>query len=211
MSNSSDLTRFIALFLVLLLPCFLLWALVSPWLAWPAVWLSDVVLTAWMPNVVEAVYLSGSKAVVATYFTEVNGVFIYDAKSEEQIGFAADTRLLSYSIPFYAALHFATRPSGTLARFGMGFWVLFPLIVFGLICVSLKNLMVGLGAAFFAQDAMFVPGGHFIGISYQLSVLIIPCVAPLIVWVGQSHENTLFEPVNKLRNLSSKPRDDGFE
>ena len=137
----------------------------SPWLAWPAVWFCDVVLTAWMPDVVDAVYLNGSQAVVMTNFVEVDGVFIRRVNSADPIGFLADTRLLSYSIPFYAALQFATKQTESWAKFGIGFWVLFPLMVFGLICVILKNLMLGLGPLFFEHGGVFVPGEHMIGLS----------------------------------------------
>ena len=211
MSDKSDLPRFISLFLILLLPCFFAWSLMSPWLAWPAVWFCDVLLTAWMPDVVDAVYLNGSNAVVITHFAEVDGAFVAQASSEEQIGFSADTRLLSYSIPFYAALHFATRPSASWVNFGLGFWVLFPLMVFGLICVSLKNLMLGLGPLFFDSGAVFLPGEHLIGIGYQMSILIVPCVAPIIVWVAQSRENTLFDPVYKLAAGASAPAHDSLK
>lgn len=211
MSQSSELARFITVFLLLLLPCFLAWASMNHWLAGPAVWLCDAVLTAWMPAVVDTVLLNGSQAVVMTNFAEVDGVYVPLANAAEQIGFSADTRLLSYSFPFYAALHFATRQSERWTNLGIGFWVLFPLMVVSLICVSLKNLMLGLGPLLYEQGTVFVPGNHVIGISYQFSILIIPCVAPILIWVWQSRESTLFEGVYKLGDAAKKISHDSLK
>lgn len=191
MSEQVSLRRFFGLVLLLLVPSFVLWMFVDPWLAWPVVWLSNIVLGAWMPDVVAMIHLQGSSAVVMTHFGQLNDVLVSSDRAGYQMGFPADVRLLSYSIPFYAALHFATPQSDSLGNFATGLWVLLILIFFGLVSITLKNLMLGLGQTFFDQAAIFVPNQHAIAIFYQLSILILPPVAPIVIWAWQSRDNPL--------------------
>lgn len=199
MSAKPNLRRFIGLVLVLLIPSFVLWMAISPWLAAPGVWLTDLILTVWMPDVVAGVQLKGSQALLMTNYGEVDGKIVSATQAGYQMGLPMDVRLLSYSIPFYAALHFATPQNDSLAKFGWGLWMLYPLIVFGLVSVCLKNLMLAVGEPFFGQTATLVPNEHVIGILYQLSILIIPPVAPILVWVWQSRDNALLQHFSTLR------------
>lgn len=201
MSENPSLRRFFGLVLLLLVPSFVVWMVVDTWLAWPAVWLSDVVLRFWMPEVVASIQLQASNALVMTHFGELKNVIVSADQAGYQMGFPADVRLLSYSIPFYAALHFATPQSESLGNFSVGLWVLFALIFFGLISVTLKNLMLGLGQPFFDQSAILVPNGQAIAILYQLSILIIPPLAPIVIWAWQSRNNPLMTQFSTLRNL----------
>jgi len=56
-----------------------------------------------------------------------------------------------------------------------------------MIRICLKNLMAGLGP-------MFVDGfsatGSFIGVMSQFSVLMIPTLAPLLIWAWQSRNSS---------------------
>lgn len=51
--------------------------------------------------------------------------------------------------------------------------------------------MVRLGATFFAQSGVYVPNAEVIGILYQLNVLIIPTLAPAMLWAWQSRQSPL--------------------
>jgi hypothetical protein len=198
-SNDPGLRRFFGLVLLLLLPSFVLWMAISPWLAGPAVWLVNSLFTVWMPDVVAGVQLDGTSALVMTHYGDLEGELVSASRAGYQIGFPTDVRLLSYSIPFYAALHFATPQSDSLGKFGWGLWILYPLVVLGLISVSLKNLMVGLGGLFFNQSAVMIPSGEIIGISYQFSLLILPPLAPILLWAWQSRDNVLFQQISMLK------------
>ncbi|MFT4824236.1 MAG: hypothetical protein ACJAUG_002336 [Halioglobus sp.] len=200
MTEKASIPRFVGLVLLLLVPGFVLWMSVDAWLAWPAVWLSDVVFRAWMPEVVAMIQLQGSNALVMTHFGELNGVLVSAEKAGYQMGFPANVRLLSYSIPFYAALHFATPQSDSLGNFAVGLWILFALIFFGLISVTLKNLMLGFGQPFFDQSSVLLPNQHAIAILYQLSILIIPPVSPIIIWAWQSRNYPLLTQFSQLKS-----------
>ncbi|MEH6583422.1 MAG: exosortase H-associated membrane protein [Halioglobus sp.] len=204
MTEQSELPRFVGMVLVLLIPSFVLWMLISPWLAGPAVWVCDALFTLWMPEVVDSVQLRGTQALVMTLYGELDGAVVTAAQAGSQMGFPVDVRLLSYSIPFYAALHFSTPQSGGFSSFGWGLWVLYPLIILGLVCVCLKNLMMGLGVPFFAQSAAFVPSGHAIGLVYQLSILIVPPLAPILLWAWQARETPLLKQFSRTSSTGPK-------
>ena len=84
-----------------------------------------------------------------TEFGEKDGTLVPLLGAEYRLGFRVNTRIISYSLPFYTALHFATQKKDYLGSYVWGLLVLYPLFVFGLLCLCLKELMVNLGADFF--------------------------------------------------------------
>lgn len=193
MTTQPNLRRFFGLALLLMIPSFVGWMFVSAWLAGPAIWFCDALLTAWMPELVASVQLKGSQALVMTHYGELDGRIVSATVAGYQMGFPADVRILSYSIPFYAALLFATPQEDNLARFGWGLWFLYPLLVLGLVCVCLKNLMLGMGSLYFQQADTFVPPADVVAILYQFSILIVPPLAPVLLWAWQSREAPLLQ------------------
>ena len=191
MVEKHPLRQFLLFVFALLIPCFALWTVASAALAVPVIGLANTILRAWFPEVVNAVYVQGAEALLMTQFGELNGVLVPLEEAEDQLGFILETRILSYSIPFYAALHFATRRRDYLGSFLWGLLVLYPLILFGLLCLGLKELMVNLGPTFFNQAGILVPHANVIGILYQLNVLILPTLAPALVWAWQSRDTPL--------------------
>ena len=66
-------------------------------------------------------------------------------------------------------------------------------MIFGLLCLCLKELMVNLGGTFFGQPDAFVPNANVIGILYQFNVLIVPTLAPAIIWIWQGRNTPLLK------------------
>ncbi len=193
MIEQHHLRQFLLLVFALLIPCFVLWTVASGPLAVPAIGLVNLVLTHWFPDVVNTLYVEGSQALLMTEFGEKDGVLVPLLGAEYRLGFRVNTRILSYSLPFYTALHFATQKKDYLGSYVWGLLVLYPLFVFGLLCLCLKELMVNLGATFFTQPGVFVPDANVIGILYQFNVLIVPTLAPAILWLWQSKESPLLQ------------------
>jgi hypothetical protein len=187
------LRQFLLYVFALLIPCFVLWTVTSGALATPAVGLVHLILTHWFPDVVNALYLDGPDALLMTQFGESNGQLVPLADAEYRLGFKVNPRILSYSLPFYTALHFATQREEYLGSYLWGLLLLYPLLAFGLLCLCLKELMINLGSHFFDQAGIFVPGANVIGILYQFSVLIVPTLAPAIIWVWQSKDSPLLK------------------
>jgi len=176
------------LWIFLLLPAsFIVWHALASVLAAPAVFLAGEILELWLPHLVESYSLQSTTMVVGTQFGDTDGTLVRLENADFQVAFNQDTRLLSYSIPFFAALHFASSLDNPMERFGRGLVVLWLLMVFGLICVTLKNLMVTLGEIAFAQGGL--PPAPLIALMYQFSVLMIPPVAPLCLWAWECRDS----------------------
>ncbi len=206
----NHLRQFLIFVFVLLAPCFALWAAVGAQLVTPVIGLVNLVLGHWFPEVVNLVYQRGADAMLMTRFDYVGGQLVPAAEADAGIGFVLNTRILSYSLPFYAALHFATEKEEYLAGFIWGVLLLYPFILLGLMCLAMKELMVNLGSVFLEQPGVFVPGAGLIAILYQLNVLIIPTLAPACIWVWQSRDTQLFMQLRALSGIG-KVLDDGKE
>ena len=185
------LLQFVLFVFVLLIPCFALWSFLSAALVTPVIGLANLILSHWFPDIVNVVYQQGADAMLMTRLDEINGQLVPTDVTDAGLGFKANTRIVSYSIPFYAALHFATEKKDYLANFFWGLLAIYPFILLGLISICLKDLMAGFGTIFLDQPGVPVPGPGLIGISYQLSVLIVPTLLPVAVWAWQSRDTPL--------------------
>jgi hypothetical protein len=193
MVEQHHMRQFLLFVFVLLIPSFALWTLASASLALPAIGLVNMMLTAWFPDVVNTLYADGTEAVLMTEFGVLNDKLVSLKEAEYRLGFKVNTGILSYSIPFYTALHLATQKQDYLGTYFYGILALYTLFVFGLLCLCLKELMVNLGAVFFHQAGVFVPPADLIGILYQLNVLIMPTLTPVVLWAWQSRNTQLLK------------------
>jgi hypothetical protein len=189
--ETATVRQFLLLAFALLLPCFGLWTVGSGLLALPPAGFASMVLTNWFPTLVDTVYADGQHALLMTRFGEQDGRPVPLAGAEYQFGFQLDTLLLTYSIPFYTALHFATPRASYFNAWVIGLIVLLPLSGVGLVCMGLKELMVGLGNTFLQQPDAWVPNPNLIGLLYQVSVLLVPTLAPVVLWLVQNRNSVL--------------------
>jgi len=183
--------QFLLYVFVLMVPCFVVWTTVGASLATPAIGLVNQCLTNWFPTVVDALYLDGTNALLMTRFGENNGEAVPLAGADYQLGFRINPMIVTVSVPFYTVLHFATQRTTYLGSYLYGLIVLYLLMIFGLLCLCLKELMVNLGGTFFEQPDVFVPNANIIGILYQFNVLIVPTLAPAIIWIWQGRNTPL--------------------
>ncbi len=195
MAERRELGQFLLLVFPLLIPCFALWYLLAAPLAVPAIGLANLTLTGWFPEVVSALYVQGPEGILATTFGELDGRPVPPGQSDYQLGFTVDTRLLSYSFPFYTALHFATRKKDYLGSYLMGALVLYALMTASLVCLCMKDLMYTLGPAFVEQPGVLVPHPNLIAVLYQLSILLLPTLAPVLLWAWQSRDTALVREI----------------
>jgi hypothetical protein len=191
MPEQHPLRQFLLLVFPLMLPFFAIWTFASAPLALPAIGFDNMILTTWLPEIVEGVYVQGPEALLMTRFGDAGGQIVPAGQAEAAIGFSINTRILSYSIPFYAALHFATPRKDYLGDFFVGVVVLYALLVFGLVCLSLKDMMVVLGATFLEHPEASVPPANVIGLLYQLNVLLVPTLGPILLWAWQNRDSGL--------------------
>ena len=191
MPEQTHMRQFLLYVFVLLVPCFVVWTAVGGLLATAAVGWISLCLTSWFPTVVDVLYIDGDSALLMTRFGEHNGEAVPLAQSEYQLGFTINPMIVTYSLPFYTALHFATQRDSYFASYLYGFVILYLLSTFGLLCLCLKELMVNLGGTFFEQPGAIVPAANVIAILYQFNVLIVPTLAPAIIWIWQGRNTPL--------------------
>lgn len=191
MAERRELRQFLLLVFPLLIPCFALWYLLAAPLAMPAIGLAGMALTSWFPETVNAFYVQGPEGVLVTTFGQLDGRPVPAGKSDYQLGFTVDSRLLSYSLPFYTALHLATRKKDYLGSYLTGALVLYALMIISLVCVCLKDLVHTLGPAFIEQPDALVPHPNVIALLYQFCVLLLPTLAPVLLWAWQSRDTEL--------------------
>ncbi|MEP6390961.1 MAG: exosortase H-associated membrane protein [Halioglobus sp.] len=178
---NTALTRFVAKLFALLAVTFALWHVTASVLAAPVALATAAVLQWWLPGLVEQAYLEGTNFLVITSIGEVDGQMMSAVAAGNQLQLSNETRLLSYSVPFYAALHFATPMENSIERFTRALIVLWLLMIVGLIALVLKDMMLTFGDVMFSRGAL-LPAPAAIALTYQFSVLIVPTVAPLLLW-----------------------------
>jgi hypothetical protein len=193
MPEQHPFRQFLLLAFALLLPCFAVWSAASAWLAIPAIGFTNMILTGWLPDFVAGVYVQGSKALLVTQFGELDGRLVPANQAGDTIAYLLDHRILSYSMPFYTALHFATPGEKRPGSFFVGLVVLYALLVTGMVSLSLKDMMVNLGTQFLQHPTAAVPPANLIALVYQFNVLILPTLAPVLLWAWQSRSTPLLQ------------------
>lgn len=198
MHPEQQLRQFLLFVFALIVPFFALWTLAAAAVAMPLVGLADWVLSAWFPDVIEGLYTQGSDALMITRYGEVGGLVVPVEDNDEALGFLINPGVLTYALPFYATLHFATQKQDYLADFLVGLTVLLPCLLIGLLSVCVKDLRVNLGDVFTNQPDAWVPPDTVIALGYQFCALILPTLAPMVLWAWQNRETALLRPLQTL-------------
>ena len=195
--------RQFVLTLILMPITFGIWYAAGTLFAAPAVWLTDFLLSAAYPDIVEAVRLQGADMRVLTQFGEDGGVIMPAADAGNQIALEMNTRLVSYSIAFYAALLMASNLKDAMFKFCIGLAWLWLIMSFGLASIIGKDLLLMVGAPFL--NAPGVPPADLIALAYQFNVLLMPTLAPVCLWFWQLRGSPLWEALaSDIRRASSK-------
>jgi hypothetical protein len=208
MAEQSQLRQFTVMALVLLVPSFALWTALGEVAAMPAIGFSNMLLTSWMPELVHSILSESIYAVVVSQFGEQGGNLVPASGDIGNLAFKINTMALSYSLPFYTALHFATPKKSYLGSYFIGMVILYLALFSGIVCVSLKELMLNLGTVFRAQDIALLPPNAVIAILYQLSSLIIPTLVPALIWAFQSRDTDMMQnllPQSMRTEIESPP------
>jgi hypothetical protein len=91
--------------------------------------------------------------------------------------------LFSFGLPMLAALILAAREPLRVRMLLLGYVVLLPFQTFGIVADFLKNVAILAGPAVAAQTSFSAWQREVIAFCYQFGTLIMPTVAPAIVWV----------------------------
>ncbi|WP_439100477.1 exosortase H-associated membrane protein [Congregibacter sp.] len=188
--ENRPLLRFSLAVFALLPACFLAWYFLGNYIAAPAVVLVQPVLLGWLGDTVASVGLQGTDLLVMSHYGEDNGTIMKADLAGNQLGYTINTRTLSYSIPFFTALHLATPMRAGWEKFFWCLLALWVLLAGGLISTVLKDLMLGIGAAF--MEGEHLPPADIIALVYQFSTLIVPPLAPVLLWAYTAKDSPTF-------------------
>lgn len=183
--------RQFVLTLILMPITFGIWYAAGPLFSAPAVWICDVLMSTAYPAVLDSAGLKGIDMVALTQFGVVEGSIVTAQAAGNQIELEVNTRLVSYSIAFYAALLMASNLKDALFKFCIGLFLLWLLMAFGLASIMGKDLLVMVGAPFL--ESAGVPPADLIALTYQFNVLLMPTLAPVCLWFWQLRGSPLWE------------------
>ena len=195
--------RQFVLTLILMPITFGIWYAAGTLFAAPGVWLCDFLLSAAYPDIVETARLQGADMRVLTQFGEDGGVIMPAADAGNQIALEMNTRLVSYSIAFYAALLMASNLKDATYKFCIGLFWLWLIMAFGLASILGKDLLLMVGAPFLSAPG--VPPADLIALTYQFNVLLMPTLAPVCLWFWQLRGSPLWEALaNDIKRASAR-------
>ena len=182
--------RQIVLTIVLMPVTFGIWYAAGTPFAAPAVWMCDIALSSLYPGVIEQIGLSGVDMIVRTEFGTSTGEILSAHQAGNQIVLEINTRLVSYSIAFYAALIFASNVNHGIYKFCVGLFSLWTIMAFGLASILGKELLL-LGGALVSAESL-VPPINAVALAYQFNVLLMPTLAPVFLWIWQLQGSPLW-------------------
>lgn len=183
--------RQFVLTLILMPITFGIWYAAGTLFAAPAVWLCDLFLSNLYPGIVETAGLQGVEMTVRTQFGEIGGEILPTKEAGNQIALQTNTRLVSYSIAFYAALLLASNLQDGIYKFCIGLFWLWVIMAFGLASIVGKDLLLMVGGPFL--NTAGVPPADFLALTYQFNVLLMPTLAPVCLWFWQLRGSPLWE------------------
>ena len=195
--------RQFVLTLVLMPITFGIWYAAGPLFSAPAVWLCDMLMRLAYPTVLSSAGLNDIEMVALTQFGVVEGAITTAEAAGNQIELEVNTRLVSYSIAFYAALLMASNLKDALFKFCIGLFLLWLLMAFGLASIMGKDLLVMVGTPFL--NTAGVPPADIIALTYQFNVLLMPTLAPVCLWFWQLRGSPLWEALAEdIRRASAR-------
>jgi hypothetical protein len=157
-----------------------LWYASSPWLAHPAAWGARIIAeTAASLNVASAAQSADRLTFVLRPSAEavMRGIPA-DLVAEVTVG----TLKYAYGLPFFLALLLASFPRGVAWKAAAGAAIVIASSSVGIAC----DLLIQAGSTRLANGAQpFLIGAaasEIVAVGYQLGVLIVPTVIPLVLW-----------------------------
>ena len=181
---------------------FALWYAAGAPLAAPASWLAGQLMSSALDGIIVGSQQQETIWLIISAFGEENGKIIYPSQTGENLAIEIDTRLVSYSVAFYAARLWGSRVSEPLFKFTVGLAILWLVMALSLIGVAAKDLMLLAGSQFLERPG--VPSADVIALWYQFSVLLAPTLAPVMLWLWQLRGTPLWQLLSRQLEAASR-------
>ena len=162
---------------------FMIWYYTSPWHGLPVRWLSEQALSLTLGDSFYNIIANPDRAYLFQVQTKI--LFSFPDGTREPLGFIVNPLVYGYGLPLLLGLMMATEQPlwRKLMVMLVGYGVILLVQVWGVYWQCLKTLSFNFGneaAAVVAESGMPEP---MIALCYQLGVLILPALAPVVVWV----------------------------
>lgn len=195
-----SIDRFLLRTLLWLAPLFVLWYVLAPLLLMPVAGWTHFTLSHLFPHAIAAVEQQGAMVDIVTRFVMAVPDSAVSPGTRGQLVFAINALKYTYGWPLLLALTLAapTMLSEKLYRAVIGGLLLLPVPVWGIACEALKVLVFGMDPAIATQMGTTPLTRELLALSYQLGYLILPAVAPILIWAA-FHQDFLGELLPRFR------------
>ncbi len=166
-----------------------IWYVTAAFHLTPVTVLAQTCLNFIVPDALLWLKLDGHTLVVASNFgVEAGGKIVSPPDGAELLGFHLNPLIYCYSLPLLCALVLATPGEDKGFNLLWGMLLILPTEVFSMVFSVLKTLTFDVGAAFQQQQALTPLLVDAVAMGYQLGTLVVPMVAPLIIWMALHRE-----------------------
>jgi hypothetical protein len=176
--TSRPVVRFVLRALVWLPPAFAVWYFAAPIILWPAKLLVEAIARFGLADLVRSVEQTGSVYTFATTLKPGQA-----AAATGNVAVDVNTLLYAFGLPLYAALVLAAREPGWPRKLLIGYAVIIPFVVWGVLADFLKTVAIAAGPLVASQTGFSAWQREVIAFAFQFGTLILPTVVPAIVWV----------------------------
>lgn len=187
--TSKPLHRFMFGVLIFFPLTFFLWYISATYHLAPITLITSKLMNIFVPDALMWLRLDGHMLVLASNFGhDSNGVIVSPPTGDDVLGFHLNPLIYSYSLPLLAALILATPSPRKWSNLLWGILLILPTEIFSMVSSVMKTLTFDVGAAFQIQQGISATGADIIALSYQVGTLLLPMVAPLIIWVALNRD-----------------------
>jgi hypothetical protein len=179
-ADSDSLPRFVLRVVAWLPLTFAVWYLAAPLLVWPVALLAEL-FTRSTFDWVKSTEQMGPLITFVTSLKPAEGANPADVKAVLSV--ESNVLLFSFGLPMLAALILAAWEPHRVRMLLIGYVVLLPFQTFSVVADFLKNAAILAGPAVASQTNLNAWQREVIAFCYQFGTLILPTVAPAIVWV----------------------------
>lgn len=168
---------------------FFVWYVTAAFHLAPVTLLASKLLNLIVPDALMWLKLDGHTLVLASNFgRDAGGMVVSPPVGEDVLGFHLNPLIYCYSLPLLTALMLATPGRARWVNLLWSILLLLPVELFSMIFSVLKTLTFDVGAAFQAQQGLSQSGVDLIALGYQIGTLLLPMVAPLIIWMALNRD-----------------------
>ena len=169
---------FVVRVLVWLPVAFLVWYVIAPVLVWPAALIVKAISYSGLADLVVGVEQSHATLTFLTSLRPGTG-----AARAARVTVDVNMLLYAFGLPLYAALVLAARAPRWPRLLAVGYVALTPFVAWGTLADFLKNVAITAGPLITSQTEFAGWQREVIAFSYQLGALILPTVAPAVLWI----------------------------